>query len=257
MQPYVAEALRALLFHKDFRKHAEAVSLLLNCAADDPPSALACLDLLLRWVTLRQADATSNTQIVLKLLELTRVLLTLLQDAQMELTELELLVLLPCLIEKAGHNQDRIRAMYRDVIRQSTHVAPVPKVLELLLVCMQHSKNNRSRVEACEEVGSLLEAHGLDIGASLKVRPLPLCAQLVADRDKALRAACLGVLGRTYLELGNGLWRQLGRLTPQQQSLIEERCRALEKQGARRGASPVQEAESPRYAAGFGSVWSV
>ena len=253
MQPYVADGLRAMLFHKDFRKHAEAVSLLLDHAADDPPSTLACLDLLLRWVALRQADATSNTQSLLKLLDLTRVLLTLLQDAQMELTELELLVLLPCLIEKAGHNQDRLRAMYRDVIQLTTHVAPLPRVLDLLLVCLQHSKNNRSRVEACEEVGGMLEAHGLEIATSLKVKPLPLCAQLVADRDKALRGACLGVLGRAYLELGVCVWRQLGRLTPQQQSLIEERFRALDKQvgggGARgRVGSPVQEVDSPRYA---------
>ncbi len=141
MQPYVSDTLRSLLFHKDFRKHMEGASMLLDTATQDPPAALSCLDLLLRWIVLRQAD--TNTQCLLKLLELAKVLLVLLQEQEMELSELELLVLVPCLIEKSGHNQDRIRAMYRDLIQASCCVASVQRVLEMLLVCAQYSKNNR------------------------------------------------------------------------------------------------------------------
>lgn len=143
MQPYVADTLRILLFHKDFRKHMEGAATLLDTASHDPPAALSCLDLLLRWIVLRQADTNTNTQCLLKLLELAKVLLLLLQEQEMELTELELLVLVPCLIEKSGHNQDRIRAMYRDLIQVACQVASVQRVLEMLLVCAQYSKNNR------------------------------------------------------------------------------------------------------------------
>jgi hypothetical protein len=50
-----------------------------------------------------------------------------------------------------------------------------------------------------------------------------LSLQLVADRDKATRAAALGTLGVVYLQEGPAIWKGLGQLSDQQRSLIEVR----------------------------------
>lgn len=101
----------ALLFHKDFKRHMEGADLLADASAADPEAALASLDLALRWLTLRQQDANTNTQCLLKLIELCRSLLYLLAQHGGQLTEYEAGVLLPCLAEKSGHNQVRARAL--------------------------------------------------------------------------------------------------------------------------------------------------
>ena len=60
------------------------------------------------------------------------------------------------------------------------------------------------------------------------------CVQIVSDRDKATRAAALGTLEVAYMSEGQAIWTQLGRLTDQQQSLIEERFKYTDKQVRRR-----------------------
>ena len=54
--------------------------------------------------------------------------------------------------------------------------------------------------------------------------------QVVSDRDKATRAAALGTLEVAYMSEGQAIWTQMGRLTDQQQSLIEERFKYTDKQ---------------------------
>lgn len=102
--------------------------------------------------------------------------------------------------------------------------------MDILCVCLQASKNNRSRVDACEEVGNILEAEGLAICQGAKHRPLAAMAHLVSERDKALRGAALGAISKAYLREGANVWKYVGKLGPQQASLIEERLKALDKQ---------------------------
>lgn len=64
---------------------------------------VAGLDLILRWVVLRMADG--NMQSLVRVLELARALLCALRDAGGHLTELDALVFLPAIVEKAGHGQ--------------------------------------------------------------------------------------------------------------------------------------------------------
>ena len=52
----------------------------------------------------------------------------------------------------------------------------------------------------------------------------------MSDRDKATRAAALGTLETVYMSEGPAIWSMLGRLTDQQQSLLEERFKYTDKQ---------------------------
>lgn len=70
-------------------------------------AALAALDLLLRWAVLRLCDPHGNTTCLLRVLELCQALFGLLVSSGAQLSQYEALCCLPCLVEKAGHNQAR------------------------------------------------------------------------------------------------------------------------------------------------------
>lgn len=99
---------RDLLFASDFRKHVEAAELLMAALPGEAEAELAALDLLLRWAVVRLCDPHGNTTCLLRMLELCQALLGLLVDAGGQLSQYEALCLLPCLVEKAGHNQARV-----------------------------------------------------------------------------------------------------------------------------------------------------
>ena len=63
--------------------------------------------------------------------------------------------------------------------------------------------------------------------------------QIVSDRDKATRASALGTLEIGYWSEGQAIWSKLGRLSDQQQSLIEERFKYTDKQVSQVGNAPV------------------
>ncbi len=52
----------------------------------------------------------------------------------------------------------------------------------------------------------------------------------MSDRDKATRAAALGTLELVYMSESQAIWSMLGRLSDQQQSLLEERFKYTDKQ---------------------------
>lgn len=69
---------RRLLFSKDFKRHMEAADVLLTQLNSLEAEVMSCMDLLLRWVVLRMCDA--NTQCLLKVLDVTKALFTLMAD---------------------------------------------------------------------------------------------------------------------------------------------------------------------------------
>lgn len=66
--------------------------------------------------------------------------------------------------------------------------------------------------------------------ASLSLLHADCAMQIVSDRDKATRAAALGTLELVYMSEGQAIWSMLGRLSDQQQSLLEERFKYTDKQ---------------------------
>ena len=66
--------------------------------------------------------------------------------------------------------------------------------------------------------------------ASLSLLHADCALQIVSDRDKATRAAALGTLELVYMSEGQAIWSMLGRLSDQQQSLLEERFKYTDKQ---------------------------
>ena len=72
---------------------------------------------------------------------------------------------------------------------------------------------------------------------------------MVSDRDKGVRAAALALLQTLYQLAGpSQTWGLLGKLTSQQQSLIEERFKHREKSSASASLSHSKSPAAPEYA---------
>lgn len=56
-------------------------------------------------------------------------------------------------------------------------------------------------------VGNILESEGLGVGQGMKQRPVAVLAQLVAERDKSLRAAALNAISKVYMQEGSAVWK--------------------------------------------------
>ncbi|KAL3133794.1 hypothetical protein ABBQ32_008271 [Trebouxia sp. C0010 RCD-2024] len=232
LAPLASDSLKRLLFSADFRRHIEAADLLLMQLPDIADAAVSCLDLLLRWAVLRLCDA--NTQCLLKVLDLCKALFDVCNDMGYQLSEYETLLFVPCLVEKAGHNQDRIRQLHRELLKQVRKLYNTPRLVDMLVHGLA-SKNNRTRVEAAEAIAEIIHDEGVHVADKARHKPLPALAQIVSDRDKATRAAALGTLEVAYLSEGQAIWSMLGRLSDQQHSLIEERFKYTDKQATRDG----------------------
>ena len=164
-----SDELIALLFSRDFKDHVKAADALSSVVPHLIPEAISCLDLIFRWAVVRVCEG--NTQTLVRVLEMLRVLLDGLADSGYRLAEVEANALLPGIIEKSGHNQDRVRALHRDVVRAACAVYPTVRVVDYLTVGVG-SKNSRTKVECCEMLTALVETDGAGVVATSKAKPL-------------------------------------------------------------------------------------
>ncbi|CAI5997789.1 unnamed protein product [Closterium sp. NIES-65] len=203
-----------------------------------PHEFMEVLDLLLRWFVLRIAEA--NTTSLLRALDFLTDLVQVLTIEGYILTEYEANILLPCLVEKSGHNIANIREKMRELMRSLPLVFPATRVFQAVVEGLR-SKNNRTRIECVEHMEAMLERHGIETMGSSRV-PLVTVAALTTERDTELRKAALSMLASVYVVLGDDIWRLLGKLTDAQRGLIEDKlkwkAREMEK---RREGTPGQQ----------------
>lgn len=218
-----SDDFRALLFSKDFKKHLEAADMLADATQTLLAEIAASLDLLLRWAVVRICD--NNMQSLVKVLETVRILLDALAADSYRMTDAEATLFLPCLIEKWGHNQDRVRALHREVLRSVCAIYPSAKVMEQLTQGLG-SKNARTRIECCEEIASILEDEGGEALVACRAKPVQALGALLKERDGSVRAAALTALEAVWAHEGaDYLWKALGRLETREKDMVEEKLR--------------------------------
>lgn len=108
-----------------------------------------------------------NTQCLVKTLEMLKTLLEAMESRGDRLSEYEAIILLPVVVEKSGHNQDRIKKAHRDLMVLATKVMSSSKVFVYLADGLE-SKNNRTKVECAEEVGAIIDREGMKIASGQK-----------------------------------------------------------------------------------------
>ncbi|XP_043808060.1 protein MOR1 isoform X2 [Manihot esculenta] len=218
MMKFFREDLHRRLLSADFKKQVEGLEMLQKALPSIVKETIEVLDILLRWFVLQFCK--SNTTCLLKVLEFLPELFDMLRDEGYTLTESEAAIFLPCLIEKLGHNIEKVREKMRELTKQIIHAYSAAKTLPHILEGLR-SKNNRTRIECADLVGFLIDHHVAEISGQLKY--LQIVASLTAERDGEIRKVALNTLATGYKILGEDIWRYVGKLTDAQKSMLDDR----------------------------------
>ncbi|CAJ1976721.1 unnamed protein product [Sphenostylis stenocarpa] len=218
MMKYFREDLHRRLLSADFKKQVEGLEMLQKALPSIAKEVIEVLDILLRWFVLQFCK--SNTTCLLKVLEFLPELLDTLKDEGYSLTESEVAVFLPCLVEKLGHNIEKVREKMRELTKQFVVIYSASKCFLYILEGLR-SKNNRTRIECADLVGFIIDHHCAEISGHLK--SLQTVASLTAERDGETRKAALNTLATGYKILGDDIWKFVGKLTDAQKSMLDDR----------------------------------
>ncbi|KAI4351479.1 hypothetical protein L6164_005845 [Bauhinia variegata] len=218
MMKYFREDLHRRLLSSDFKKQVDGLEMLQKALPNIAKEVIEVLDILLRWFVLQFCK--SNTTCLLKVLEFLPELVDILKVEGYMFTESEMAIFLPCLVEKLGHNIEKVREKMRELTKQIVLVYSASKSFPYILEGLR-SKNNRTRIECADLVGFILDHHGAEISGQLK--SLQIVASLTAERDGETRKAALNTLATGYKILGEDIWRYVGKLTDAQKSMLDDR----------------------------------
>ncbi|XP_058079545.1 protein MOR1-like [Magnolia sinica] len=215
---YFREDLHRRLLSMDFKKQIDGLELLRKALPSSGKEMIELVDILLRWFVMRFCE--SNTTCLLKVLEFLPELIGTLKDEGYTLTESEAFIFLPCLIEKSGHNIEKVRVKMHELTKQIVRIYSASKLLPYILEGLR-SKNNRTRIECVDLIGFLIDHHGAEIVGQLK--SLQHVAVLTSERDGEIRKAALNTLTTAYKNLGEEIWKYVGKLSDAQRSMLDDR----------------------------------
>ncbi|KAF7820177.1 protein MOR1 [Senna tora] len=218
MMKYFREDLHRRLLSADFKKQVDGLEMLQKALPSIAKEVIEVLDILLRWFVLQFCK--SNTTCLLKVLEFLPELLDTLKDVGYSFTESEVAVFFPCLVEKLGHNIEKVREKMRNLTKQIVSIYSASKCFPYILEGLR-SKNTRTRIECADLVGFIIDNHGAEITGQLK--SLQIVASLTAERDGETRKAALNTLATGYKIFGEDIWRYVGNLTDAQKSMLDDR----------------------------------
>uniref|UniRef100_A0A804L7N6 Protein MOR1 n=1 Tax=Musa acuminata subsp. malaccensis TaxID=214687 RepID=A0A804L7N6_MUSAM len=212
------EDLHRRLLSTDFKKQVDGLELLQKVLLSNRKEIIELLDILLRWFVLRLCE--SNTTCLLKVLEFLPELFGILKDEGYTLTEAEAAMFLPCLMEKSGHNIEKVREKMRELMKQIVNIYSASKFLPYVLEGLR-SKNNRTRIESVDFIEYLIDHYGAEISGQLKC--LQLVAGLTSERDGEIRKSALNTMATAYKIIGEDVWRYVGKLSDAQRSMLDDR----------------------------------
>ncbi|TIC25189.1 ARM repeat-containing protein [Wallemia mellicola] len=257
-QPFLSTQLHNLLFSTDH--HAESDYLaglaIINDAIQDAfgdsdnyglgveksrQFILANVDIILKYVTLRLFD--NNTSILLRTLEVIESTLKVVDEVNAQLTDYEANAFLPTLIVKSGDGKEPVRVRIRGILRLLGRSYPPSKVFNQLIDHGTTCKNSRTRSESIDELGSIINRHGMGVLTSNKA--LKIIGASLSDRDSSVRNSVLNTLVEVYKLVGDQVWSMVGDLPPKEKSMMEER---LKRQPERGSAIPAKAAVGSKIA---------
>ncbi|XP_077372476.1 cytoskeleton-associated protein 5 isoform X3 [Festucalex cinctus] len=241
MSTCFAKWLQDELFHLDFQRHVKAISVMIERLESESDATISCLDLILKWFTLRFFD--TNTTVLMKVLEYLKLLFAMLDRENYHLTEYEANSFVPYLLLKVGESKDVVRKDARAILAMLCKVYPASKVFPYLMDGTK-SKNSKQRAECLEELGSLIEGYGLNVCQPTPAKSLKEIAVHIGDRDTSVRNAALNTVVAVYNVCGDQVYKLIGNLSDKDMSMLEERIKrsAMKKTAA----TPVKQSANER-----------
>ncbi|KAG9352112.1 hypothetical protein JZ751_020525 [Albula glossodonta] len=204
---------------------------------DEMEGTMSCLDLILKWFTLRFFD--TNTSVLMKVLEYLKLLFSMLSRENYHLNEYEATSFVPYLILKVGESKDVVRKDVRTILGMLCKVYPASKVFPFLMEGTK-SKNSKQRAECLEELGCLIESYGMNVCQPTPAKSLKEIAVHIGDRDTAVRNAALNTVVAVYNVCGDQVFKLIGNLSEKDMSMLEERIKRSAKKAP---AAPAKQAE--------------
>ncbi|XP_035276020.1 cytoskeleton-associated protein 5-like isoform X3 [Anguilla anguilla] len=233
----LAKWLQDELFHFDFQHHVKAIGVMIERMEDEMEATISCLDLILKWFTLRFFD--TNTSILMKALEYLKLLFSMLSRENYHLSEYEATSFVPYLILKVGESKDVVRKDVRSILTMLCNLYPASKVFTFLMEGTK-SKNSKQRSECLEELGCLIESYGMNVCQPTPAKSLKEIAVHIGDRDTSVRNAALNTVVTVYNVCGDQVFKLIGNLSEKDMSMLEERIKRSAKKSP---AAPVKQVE--------------
>lgn len=87
------------------------------------------------------------------------------------------------------------------------------------------TKNARQRTECLDELGFLIETHGLGACQPSPQVALKEIARHISDRDNSVRNAALNAVVQGYFLTGEKIYKLIGNLTEKDLSMLDERIK--------------------------------
>lgn len=87
------------------------------------------------------------------------------------------------------------------------------------------TKNARQRTECLDELGFLIEAHGIQVCQPSPQVALKEIARHISDRDNSVRNAALNAVVQAYFLTGEKIYKLIGNLTDKDLSMLDERIK--------------------------------
>ncbi|NXF03510.1 CKAP5 protein, partial [Smithornis capensis] len=237
MSTCVAKWLQDEMFHADFQHHNKALAVMIEHLETEKDGVISCLDLILKWVTLRFFD--TNTSVLMKTLEYLKLLFNLLSQEEYHLTENEASSFIPYLILKVGEPKDVIRKDVRAILNRMCLIYPASKMFPFIMEGTK-SKNSKQRAECLEELGCLVESYGMNVCQPTPGKALKEMASHIGDRDNTVRNAALNTIVTVYNVHGDQVFKLIGNLSEKDMSMLEER---IKRSAKRPSTAPVRQAE--------------
>uniref|UniRef100_W5KQE3 Cytoskeleton associated protein 5 n=1 Tax=Astyanax mexicanus TaxID=7994 RepID=W5KQE3_ASTMX len=222
MASCLAKWLQDELFHFDFQHHVKAVNAMIEHMEAEAEAVLGCLDLILKWFTLRFFD--TNTSILIKAMEFLKLLFTMLSRENYHLSEYEASSFIPYLILKVGESKDVVRKDVRAILTMLCNVYSANKMFPFLMEGTK-SKNSKQRCECLEELGCLIENYGMNVCQPTPAKALKDIAVHIGDRDTTVRNAALNTVVAAYNVCGDQVFKLIGNLSEKDMSMLEERIK--------------------------------
>ncbi|CAL8245486.1 unnamed protein product [Lota lota] len=239
MAPCVAKWLQDELFHTDFLHHIKAINAMMEHLEAEMASMVSCLDLVLKWFTLRFFD--TNTSVLMKALELLKLLFLSLSQQDYHLSELEANAFIPYLILKMGESKDVVRKDVRSIMANLCKVYPASRLFPLIMDGTK-SKNSKQRSECLEELGCLISLCGVSVCQPTPAKALKEIAVHIGDRDTLVRNAALNTIVVVYNLCGEQIYKLIGNLSEKDLSMLEERI----KRSAKETPKLAEDSKAPR-----------
>ncbi|XP_034051282.1 cytoskeleton-associated protein 5-like [Thalassophryne amazonica] len=236
MAPCVAKWLLEELFHPDFQQHIKAICAMIECLDAEKDAVMSCLDLILKWFTLRFFD--TNTSVLMKALEFLKLLFLSLIKQDYQLSDFEANAFLPYLILKMGESKDVVRKDVRVIANMMCKMYPASKIFPFVMDGTK-SKNSKQRAECLEELGCLILLCGMSVCQPTPAKALKEIAVHIGDRDTSVRNAALNTLVVAYNVCGEQVYKFIGNLSDKDMSMLEERI----KRSAKEAVPPLKNTE--------------